>query len=349
MSLSIKVNDLTLSHKGDTEGSVTATLPDVCKTDANVPVPFANIAYAIDLAGGTTTIFVDGGHMAAHRASVLAKSTGDEPGKLGGIKSGVHKGEASWLSYSMDVFFEGQNACRLTDKMLMNGGNTLSMGGYLTRFLEAWRRLAERGDIRCQILWDMIDMILNGHKGAGTGLPDMKGVKQRWFEQAMGAIGPGQNGWQTHEDQYLSIRNQLKDYLDAYDQFCGGGPPPPAGAWQWATRPAPTAADYAAYHYQAQPVNAGAVVVTVVLGIVTIGLLLFPFDGPVGEGVAGTATAGSAAMIAPPPPVIPPPPDVEVDPYGPEDTEPEYDPWTDDPPANATPLPYDPFGPYIPQ
>lgn len=47
------------------------------------------------------------------------------------MKSSTQLKEATWLLYSFDVKMEGQNACRLTDKMLMNHGNTVCLGGLL--------------------------------------------------------------------------------------------------------------------------------------------------------------------------------------------------------------------------
>jgi hypothetical protein len=38
-------------------------------------------------------------------------------------------GKATWLTYSFNVRFEGRNVCRLTDKMMMNNGNTACLGG----------------------------------------------------------------------------------------------------------------------------------------------------------------------------------------------------------------------------
>ena len=40
---------------------------------------------------------------------------------LGGVLSGVNRGKAKFSNYSMDVFFEGRNAARLSDPMTMNG------------------------------------------------------------------------------------------------------------------------------------------------------------------------------------------------------------------------------------
>ena len=37
--------------------------------------------------------------------------------------------EATWILYSFDVKMDAPNACRKTDKMKMNHGNTICMGG----------------------------------------------------------------------------------------------------------------------------------------------------------------------------------------------------------------------------
>jgi hypothetical protein len=256
VTVSILINKLTLCHKGDGEGTVTATLPDVCKTPpSTLPVPYPNVAFAIDLAGGTTTVFVDGGNMAAHKASVFATSTGDEPGTLGGVKSGVNMAEASWLSYSMDVFLEGLNACRLTDKMLLNHGNTVSMAGFLTQWLNNWLTNAKAGAPDCDALAQMINDILNGAKGDPNHKPEpidrtspvagMRGLKERFYQQIYGRITPSQPGWGTHNNEIENLEENLRDFLNVFTQWCGGGTAQiPSDAWQWATKPLPTATDY---------------------------------------------------------------------------------------------------------
>lgn len=131
MAVTVNVNGLSLCHKGSS-GVVTATMPDVCKTPSPggpVPIPYPNIAFSKDLAKGSKKVKADGGQSCAIKGSEFAMSIGDEPGTLGGVKSGVNKGKSTWISWSMDVKIEGKNACRLTDKMLMNKGNTVSMGG----------------------------------------------------------------------------------------------------------------------------------------------------------------------------------------------------------------------------
>ncbi|MDM8542945.1 DUF4150 domain-containing protein [Desulfococcaceae bacterium HSG9] len=131
MGVTININGLSLCHKGS-GGIATATVPDVCKTPSPggpVPIPYPNIAFSKNLAKGTKTIKVDGGNMAANKGSEFSRSIGDEPGTVGGVKSGVNMKEATWLSYSFNVKFEGKNVCRLTDKMLMNHGNAVCLGG----------------------------------------------------------------------------------------------------------------------------------------------------------------------------------------------------------------------------
>jgi hypothetical protein len=128
MPVTINVNGLSLCHRGS-DGISVATAPDVCLTPPGVPVPYPNIAYSADLAGGTGTVFADGGNSIAHRPSVFATSTGDEPGTMGGVVSGTFMKEASWLTFSADVKIEGHAACRLTDKMLHNHGNTFNCAG----------------------------------------------------------------------------------------------------------------------------------------------------------------------------------------------------------------------------
>lgn len=48
---------------------------------------------------------------------------------MGGVKSSTNMKEATWLLYSFDVKLEGKNACRLSDKMMMNHGNTVCLSG----------------------------------------------------------------------------------------------------------------------------------------------------------------------------------------------------------------------------
>lgn len=131
MGLTINVNSLTLCHKGS-GGVVVATVPDVCKTPSPsgpVPIPYPNTAFSKDLVKGSKKVTADGGNSIAIKGSEFSMSIGDEPGTAGGVKSGVNKSVASWISFSPNVKIEGKNACRLSDKMFLNKGNTVSMCG----------------------------------------------------------------------------------------------------------------------------------------------------------------------------------------------------------------------------
>jgi len=134
MAVTIHVNGKSnsLVHKGSM-GIAKSTLPDVCKTPSPggpVPVPYPVIvSMSSDLKKGTKTVKVDGKNPAAVKGSEFSRCTGDEPGTAGGVKSSTNMKEATWLLYSFDVKLDGKNACRLSDKMMMNHGNTVCLGG----------------------------------------------------------------------------------------------------------------------------------------------------------------------------------------------------------------------------
>lgn len=134
MSVTIKVNGSSnsLVHKGS-NGFARNTVPDVCKTPSPggpIPVPYPVImSLSSNLKNGTRRVKADGGKMIAVKGSEFSRCTGDEPGTVGGVKSNTNMKEAKWILYSFDVKIESKNACRQTDKMTMNHGNTFCLGG----------------------------------------------------------------------------------------------------------------------------------------------------------------------------------------------------------------------------
>ncbi|MGQ8630592.1 DUF4150 domain-containing protein [Agrobacterium sp. DKPNP3] len=172
MKETIRINGITLCHK-NSKGYVRSTLPDVCLTPPKpLPVPYTNTAFARDLADGTTTVFSHGGAMNGVRGSRFAKSIGDEPGSSGGVKSGTHLHEATFLSWSPNVFMQGRAVTRLTDKMLLNKGNTVSVGGYKTDLPEGHpeRYLCEVG-CRCYALHRPRNSVTEGLEWMDQVLP----------------------------------------------------------------------------------------------------------------------------------------------------------------------------------
>jgi hypothetical protein len=138
MPVTIHVNGTSnsLVHKGSM-GIVKSTLPDVCKTPSPggpVPVPYPVIvSMSSQLVKGTTTVKADGGNMCAVKGSELSMCNGDEAGTAGGVKSSTFMKEATWLLYSFDVKLDGKNACRLSDKLQMNHGNSACLGGIVQK------------------------------------------------------------------------------------------------------------------------------------------------------------------------------------------------------------------------
>jgi uncharacterized Zn-binding protein involved in type VI secretion len=145
MALTIKVNGVTICHKGS-DGKALTGPPDFCKTPPNgTPVPYVNVAYSKDLQNGSRTVSTDG-EPAALKDSMFLPSYGDEPGTMGGVISGVNRGKAKFSNYSMDVFIEGRNVARLYDPMTMNGNGPNS-----TSPAELQRNLGLAYDSLCRV------------------------------------------------------------------------------------------------------------------------------------------------------------------------------------------------------
>jgi uncharacterized Zn-binding protein involved in type VI secretion len=122
----VTINGRTAVHAGS-KGTLTTI--DVCLTQigpAVVPIPYINIAKSKDAAKTASTVFING-NPACHKDSIFSKSTGDQPGKKKGIKSGTIKGKAEFVTASPNVFIEGVPAVRQGDMMTSNNGNTAPM------------------------------------------------------------------------------------------------------------------------------------------------------------------------------------------------------------------------------
>jgi hypothetical protein len=217
MPITINVNNLSLVHK-QSSGFSTATLPDVCKTPSPggpVPLPYPNLALATDLAKGTTTVTADGGNMCANYGSEFSRSTGDEPGSCGGVKSGVFMREATWITYSLDVKLEGKGACRLSDKMFHNMQNTVNAAGAINPPL-----FQPPSDPKCASIYDVIFRLIWGERPEmppGGGFPQgTKGLAARWKEMAENKGGWSAAENSTHMDEYDKLQTKLKKKLEEW-------------------------------------------------------------------------------------------------------------------------------------
>ncbi|MBS0126060.1 hypothetical protein KB874_18395 [Aestuariicoccus sp. KMU-90] len=87
----------------------------------------------------------------------------------------------------------------------------------------------------------VIDELINRDKHAEGG-GGTHGLRHRFGEQINGQNGPGTPSWDTHDQAIRNQQRGLRRRLEEWQQNnCG---PPPPGAWQWATRPAPQPSEW---------------------------------------------------------------------------------------------------------
>jgi hypothetical protein len=111
------------------DGKSIACFPDVCMTPPEnpatppgVPIPYPNTAFAKDTSAGSKTVKISGKETMLKNKSYFKTSTGDEAGcaaKKGVVTSKI-KGKAYFVSWSMDVKFEGENVVRHLDMTTHN-------------------------------------------------------------------------------------------------------------------------------------------------------------------------------------------------------------------------------------
>lgn len=133
MPATVIVNNFTVVHK--TSGGTAIAGPDVCKTptpSGPVPLPYFNTALSRQLRRGSKSVRADG-QPAMLKSSDISRSTGDEPGTLGGVISGKSGGKGLPRSYSLDVKFEGQPVVRFTDLLAQNAGAAPNTAGILSQ------------------------------------------------------------------------------------------------------------------------------------------------------------------------------------------------------------------------
>jgi hypothetical protein len=124
----VLVNSLPALHRGS--GTALA-VPDVCLTPsgpAMVPVPYPNTALYPQATAFSVIVKIN--MMNALTASTkIPVTTGDESGTGTGVTSGTVKGQASFVTFSPTVLFEGKGAARASDSTLQNGTNAQGIAG----------------------------------------------------------------------------------------------------------------------------------------------------------------------------------------------------------------------------
>ena len=127
MPCTVSANMMGVIHKASI--GIGNAFPDVCKTPAPpspspIPIPYPNMAMSSNLGPGSMMVTADGQSVALQDSKILM-STGDEPGVLGGMVSGIIKGPAEFILFSFTVQMEGKFVPRaMMDPMLYNQKNT---------------------------------------------------------------------------------------------------------------------------------------------------------------------------------------------------------------------------------
>jgi len=119
------------------QGGSGFAFPDVCNTPmpppvGTAPIPYPNTAECAQAKARTVSdkvVLVS--KPALTDKSVIAQTSGDEPGTQNGIMSGTVRSQAAFAKGSVKVFIEGNAAVRLGDPTRHNGNNANAPGGTL--------------------------------------------------------------------------------------------------------------------------------------------------------------------------------------------------------------------------
>ena len=95
---------------------------DVCLEPPDIPVPFTNTATPACGTAFVPNIFMVTG-MVHNQGTVIATSVGDNPGILGGVRSGTSCGTATYVTCSTTVLMGGMPTTRLSTTTMQNTTN----------------------------------------------------------------------------------------------------------------------------------------------------------------------------------------------------------------------------------
>jgi hypothetical protein len=148
----VLINGRSAVHAGS--GGTLSTM-DVCNTPKGHSCPprlYTNVAKSSDATKTAGSVKING-NPACMKSSIFSKSTGDQPGRCGGVSSGTIKGKAEFITASPNVMIEGEPAVRQFDLMVSNNQNTppaplMQGGGARPPFLGGdRRRQTDHGDL----------------------------------------------------------------------------------------------------------------------------------------------------------------------------------------------------------
>jgi hypothetical protein len=100
-------------------------VPDVCLTPGSpspVPIPYPNIAQLSGCDGAVDKVLMENKETVVEDSKVPS-SSGDEAGTLGGVMSGLNRGEAHFKLYSSKVYAKGKKIVFHTAVTTHNGSS----------------------------------------------------------------------------------------------------------------------------------------------------------------------------------------------------------------------------------
>lgn len=107
---------------------IICTMPDVCKTPPNLPVPYPAVAFLTDSAQVPSKVKANGHPFVLYDRSFVSKTLGDQPGILKGLKSNTVGGKCFPIGHSSSFRVNNKYIVRADDQFWMNGregvGNT---------------------------------------------------------------------------------------------------------------------------------------------------------------------------------------------------------------------------------
>jgi hypothetical protein len=130
MGVNVFANGMEVSAKKSDNQSI-AAMPDICLSPPSppagpVPIPYPNFSQASDTSDGTKTVKFAGQEAGIKNESSYSTSKGDEAATRSfGMGTVTHtiQGKTKFAAWSMDVKFEGSNACRFGDITTHNHAN----------------------------------------------------------------------------------------------------------------------------------------------------------------------------------------------------------------------------------
>lgn len=186
------------------DGRSVACFPDPCWSPPGPPagpvvIPYANTAYARDLANGSRTVFISGQPVAKKNQSYLATSTGNEAATRAfgmGVITHTIQGKAYFASWSMNVKVEGLNVCRHQDLMTHNHASVVGNTGTWHYLDQATSDGACKGDLR------KVERKCKPTKQEGTG------------KQARDVPDPAKGAWKRQYCDGLRVKPPTADDYD---------------------------------------------------------------------------------------------------------------------------------------